>query len=133
MVIILKNIRDLLIVYTIGATTYSLIEIAFRGFTHWSMTLTSGVALLLIYLTEIKIHNNNFLLRILIGALIITTLEFSVGVIVNLIFNLDVWSYSDRAYNILGQICPWFSFVWVMLCIPITVICSFLRKKFKSL
>jgi len=41
----LKNIGVRMLVFLTGCFVYSLLEIASRGFTHWTMTLTGGFLL----------------------------------------------------------------------------------------
>jgi len=115
------------VAYGAGAVIYSLLEIAFRGFTHWTMTLTGGTCMTLIYLTERKLHSRRLWQRCLLGSVIITTLEFMVGCIVNRKLGWGVWDYSDRRFNILGQICPAFSAIWFFICIPATLLCKLIR------
>ena len=44
----MDKFKEYLIVFSSGGIIYSLIEVIFRGFTHWTMTITGGVALLII-------------------------------------------------------------------------------------
>ena len=62
--------------------------------------------------------------KCVVGALLITTVEFVVGCVVNKIMGLRVWDYSDRALNIMGQICPLFTVMWFIICIPAFLICG---------
>ncbi|MGN0463057.1 MAG: hypothetical protein ACI4HZ_11515, partial [Ruminococcus sp.] len=62
------------------------------------------------------------------GAILITTLEFTVGCFVNLVFHMNVWNYSSMPFNLLGQVCLVYSTLWGFLCIPI----NFLAKKIHS-
>ncbi|MBQ7923342.1 MAG: hypothetical protein IJ325_12350 [Clostridia bacterium] len=101
-----------------GGAIYSLLEILWRGHTHWTMALTGGVCLLLIHLMDEHLGKMPFFLRCLTGAMLITAIEFGVGVVVNLFLGLEVWDYSERWGNILGQICPAFTVLWFGLCIP---------------
>ena len=64
----------------------------------------------------------------LIGAGIITTLEFITGVIVNLILNLNVWDYSLEPYNLLGQVCLAYSNLWFLLSFLCIVLDDFIRS-----
>lgn len=50
--------------------------------------------------------------QMLIGATIITSLEFITGLIVNVKLGWDVWDYSNLPLNIYGQICPIFFIAW---------------------
>jgi uncharacterized membrane protein len=49
------------------------------------------------------------------GSIIVTILEFIAGCILNLWLGLNVWDYSDLPFNILGQICPQFTFLWLFI------------------
>lgn len=128
----MKNIRKLSeygVVFGAGAIIYSTIEIIFRGFTHWTMTLTGGVALVCMYFADIKMRACKMTTRCFACCGIITVLEFIAGCIVNLKLGMNVWSYAGRRFNILGQICPLFSFFWLLLSIPALLLCAFIRER----
>ena len=61
------------------------------------------------------------------GAFIFTVVEFFVGILVNLIYKWDVWDYSHKPFNILGQVCPEYSFKWFLLCLALLGASSVLR------
>lgn len=126
---IMEKFKEYFVVFATGGIIYSLLEVIFRGFTHWTMTVTGGTALLIIYITNIKIKAKSLILRCLAGCAIITALEFAVGCVVNRGLNMQVWDYSDEKYNVLGQICPLFSALWFLLCIPATLLSFFLRRR----
>lgn len=128
----MKKIKEYSFVYLLGAVLYSFIEVAFRGFTHWTMSLTGGLAYMLIYITNIKLKTRSLFLRCLSGCAIITALEFIVGCIVNRRFHLGVWDYSQRPGHILGQICPLFSLIWFMLSFPAMLLSFFIKGKLFS-
>lgn len=65
--------------------------------------------------------------QIIIGAGIITVLEFLTGCIVNLWLGWDVWDYSGLPGNILGQICPQFFLLWVPIALVAIVLDDWLR------
>ena len=67
-------------------------------------------------------------MRSLIGAVVITSAEFIVGVTVNLIFKWNVWDYSAIPFNFIGQICLRYCILWFLLCIPVVIICSCVAK-----
>ena len=127
---IMDKIKEYIVVFASGGIIYSLIEVIFRGFTHWTMTLTGGAALLIIYIMNIKIKARSLILRCFAGCAIITALEFAVGCIVNRGLNMQVWDYSDEKYNVLGQICPLFSILWFLLCVPATLLSFLFRRRF---
>lgn len=101
-----------------GGTIYSLLEILWRGHTHWTMALTGGICLMLIHLMDRGLGRMPFILRCVTGALLITSIELCVGIVVNRMLGMEVWDYSERWGNILGQICPAFTVLWFGLCIP---------------
>ena len=111
----MKNIEKYIIIFLFGGFGYGLLEIAFRGFTHWSMIITGGSALLILYLINLALPNTPTILKALIGALSITITEFSVGIIVNKVFSFGVWDYTGTPGNILGIITPSFSLIWFMI------------------
>lgn len=115
MEIIMKNIEKYIFIFLFGGLGYGLLEILFRGFTHWSMIITGGSALLILYLINLALPNTPTILKALIGALSITITEFSVGIIVNKVFSFGVWDYTGTPGNILGIITPSFSLIWFMI------------------
>ena len=105
-----------ILVFVLGGISYGLMETLFRGYTHWSMVLTGGACVLTLYLLETWLLSINLVLAAMAGAVIVTAYGFCVGVIVNLRLGWDVWDYSSLPGNILGQICPAFTFAWFILC-----------------
>lgn len=65
--------------------------------------------------------------QMLIGASIITILEFVTGIIVNIILEWNVWSYEGVPLNVLGQICLPFSIIWFFLSFFAIVLDDYLR------
>ena len=51
--------------------------------------------------------------QILIGAILITCLEFLTGCIVNMWLGWNVWDYSAMQGNVQGQICPQYFLLWL--------------------
>ncbi len=111
----MKNIEKYIFIFLFGGFGYGLLEILFRGFTHWSMIITGGSALLILYLINLALPNTPTILKAFIGALSITIIEFSVGIIVNKVFSFGVWDYTGTPGNILGIITPSFSLIWFMI------------------
>lgn len=121
---------EYLCVFLVGGVLYSCIEIFWRGYTHWSMTMAGGICLLLIHLLNIALQKQHYLLRCFLGCMVITSVEFAVGVVVNLILDLQVWDYSSIPGNFLGQICPAFTAVWFIISIPACALSNVSRKFF---
>ena len=66
--------------------------------------------------------NKKLVLRAASSAALVTAVEFSVGILVNKILNLSIWNYNTMFGNVMGQICPLYSFLWFLLCIPISFV-----------
>lgn len=101
----------------IAGCIYLLIELAWRGYTHWTMLLLASVVFICTGILDELNVNLKMWQQVVIGTAIATTLEFIVGIIVNLWLGLGVWDYSEQPGNILGQICPVFTLAWAFLMI----------------
>jgi uncharacterized membrane protein len=66
-------------------------------------------------------------------SLVITAVEFAVGIVVNIFLGLNVWDYSSVPGNILGQICPAFTLLWFLVSIPASYLSSGARMFFDML
>lgn len=103
--------------FILGGGAYAGIEILWRKRTHWTMFLTGGLCFTLLY--TLATHSTlPMLVQCALGALTITMVEFLVGCAVNLAFGWDVWDYSDNRFNLLGQVCPFFTGLWFALSWP---------------
>ena len=115
--------------FLVGAVGYSFLEILWRGFTHWTMALTGGSCMAMICQANRRLRHRNLWQRSLVGACIITAAEFLVGCLVNLKLRWRVWDYSRQTYNLLGQVCLPFCFIWYVLCIPVTLLSVWFNKE----
>lgn len=106
-----------ILVFALGGSAYGLMEILFRGHTHWTMVITGGACVLTLYLLEGWLLGMPLIIAALAGAVIITFYEFCVGMIVNVRLGWQVWDYSALPGNIMGQICPVFTLAWFFLCL----------------
>lgn len=101
----MKKLRPL-ILFGIGGLIYVLIELIARGRSHWSMFIVGGLAFFLIGCINEKCRKMPLVRQMLIGALVITALEFTCGCIVNLSVS-DGWSGCAKVaefYDMLGQL-----------------------------
>lgn len=111
-----KLLNKYLFLLILGGGIYYGVEILFRGYSHWSMFLTGGICFILCgLLNEIWKWDTKFWKQVLIGDLIVTTIEFVIGCIVNLWLGLGIWDYSNMPLNLLGQICVPFMLLWLPL------------------
>lgn len=105
-----------------GGIAYIIIELLWRGYSHTSMFVLGGLCFVLLGLINEKYtYDMPLVTQMLIGAFIITVLEFITGCIVNLHFHLNVWNYSNMPLNIMGQICLPYMLLWFLLS-PVAII-----------
>ena len=107
--------------FSIGAVGYGLIEIIWRGYTHWSMLGAGGICFMFFGTLSEKFKKAGLFIKSLIGSTFVTAVEFIFGIVFNIILKKNVWDYSKMPMNIGGQICMLYSCLWVLLslvCIP---------------
>lgn len=105
--------------FWLGGTVYQTLELWWRRRTHWSMFIAGGLcAVLLEFLCNGVFFALPLFFKCVLGALIITAVEFSIGCIVNLGLGMNVWDYSGFRFHILGQVCLFYSFLWAILTLP---------------
>ena len=121
---IVKNI----VLFLIGGLIYFVLEVLFRGNSHWTMYIVGGLCFIFIgWINELLSWSTPLWLQSLIGSVIITALEFVSGCIINLGLGWNVWDYSNLPLNVLGQICLPFSALWVLLSTVAIVLDDYLR------
>ena len=119
------------ILFLLGGGSYGLIELLWRRYTHWSMLVTGGICFLILYRLFTKIALWPVYTKCIIGSVVITLIEFTSGVIFNILLKMKVWDYSSLPGNFMGQICIFYSFLWGLLSIPITALCKYIHRRFK--
>lgn len=117
-----------MLIYTVGGAGYGALELAFRGRTHWSMLLAGGACLSLLYAISVK-SRRPLWQKCVMGGAVITGIELITGLIVNVGLGWEVWNYSDIPMNLMGQICPRFTLLWCLLCVPVMPLCRYMGRK----
>ena len=112
---ILKNGFRYVFVFLLGAVIYNLVEVIFRGYTHWSMGVLGGVCFVAVGLLNEIQQRPPIILQMAQGAVICTVLELLAGLVLNVWLGLDIWDYSGVPGNIMGQVCPQFTLAWAAL------------------
>ncbi|WP_370545580.1 putative ABC transporter permease [Clostridium sp. CAG:221] len=121
------------ILFFIYGFMYYIIEVLYRGYSHWSMFFLGGLCGVIIGLLNEKNKTISVLKQGIYGALIVTILEFIIGYIVNILLGWNIWDYSNVPFNFLGQICLPFTIIWFILSVFCIYLDDFLREKlFKS-
>lgn len=111
----MKYIIKYLILLIVGGTAYYGIELLARGFSHWTMVLVGGICFILVGIINEITPKMPLLRQMFLSAIIITSVEFISGCILNLCLGLNIWDYSENFGNILGQICPRHTIYWFLL------------------
>lgn len=114
-------------VFLLGSAIYGSIELISRGWTHWSMLLAGGICISMMYCITNQCGFPIWQKWVLCAA-VITTVEFLCGILFNLHLKWHIWDYSAKAYNLMGQICPAYSFIWLCISVPGVWMCRFLHK-----
>lgn len=111
-----------------GGLLYLLLELFWRGWTHWTMFFLGGLCFVgLGLINEVLPWEMPLWKQVLIGACIITGLEFVTGCVVNLWLGWGVWDYSGMPGSILGQICPQYFVLWLPVSLSGIVLDDLLR------
>ena len=125
-----SHLFRLFILFLIGGFIYMGIELLWRGRTHWTMGIVGGICFVLIGLiNELFTFEMYMLTQAIIGAILVTIVEYISGCIINIHFGLAVWDYSNLPFNIQGQVCLLFSFLWVLLSVVAIYADDILRNK----
>ena len=109
-----KTKKDALL-FTIGGVGYGIIELLWRGRTHWTMIFAGGISFLAFSKIAEKHKEKPLVFKAVLSAIAVTVVEFLFGIIFNVILKMHVWDYSSLPYNLFGQVCLPFSLVWLLL------------------
>ena len=109
------------------------------GVLNGPVTLVYGVGGIVLLLTNKYIIDKiklNKVLKIIISfiiySIVLTLVELTCGYLCNLIFDIDMWNYTNKKYNIGKYICLEYIPIWGFLGVLITyVLKSFLDKLIK--
>ena len=106
-----------MLLFLIGGSLYTWLEVLCRGYSHWTMFILGGLCFVVMgLLNEYKFTwKQSLVAQSIISAVIITVLEFITGCIVNLWLGWHVWDYSELPFNLFGQICLYFFLLWIPL------------------
>ena len=115
--------------FVIGAVGYCLLEILWRGHTHWSMGVAGGVCLVGLYTLHCRMGHSPLVLQAAAGAGLITVVEFCVGCVVIMLLGWNVWDYSGWRFHLLGQICLVFCLLWFLLSLGVMSVFRIAEKR----
>ena len=126
----MKYIKKYGLLFIIGAVGYAAIEIIWRGRTHWSMMIAGGLCCILFSMVAEALRGKNLLLKAAVCAVGVTAIEFIFGVVFNIWLGMCVWDYSNVPFNVMGQICPMFSILWVGVAIAFLPLADAINKSY---
>lgn len=112
----MRKLCETVDLFALGGGTYGLIEVLWRGYTHWTMVALGGTLFLLLGALNSRLPQNTTLfMRGLLGGTLITAAELAAGCVLNLGLGLAVWDYSTMPLQLWGQVCLPYSLLWVAL------------------
>lgn len=125
---LVKLILKYIFLFIIGGATYYMVEILWRGYSHWTMFILGGICFLFAGIQNEYIEWEYPLWRQVLNVDVFVIIsEFITGCIVNLYFHWNVWDYSNLPFNILGQSCPQFALLFMPICLFAIVLDDYVR------
>ena len=118
-----------LFLFWFGGSTYVSFEVFFRGYSHWTMFVLSGVLFVFIDLLN-EVWSWNILTQTLFSLFVVTAAELVSGLILNKWLCLNIWDYSDMPFNLFGQICFPFTLLWIPLILLAIILGDVIRWRF---
>ena len=126
----IRKAKKYSLLFILGAIGYAAIETIWRGHTHWSMMIAGGLCFMLFSIVADKMKDKPILVKAGVCAVGVTAIEFVFGVVFNLWLKMDVWDYSNMPLNLLGQICPLFSLIWVGIAVAFLPLADIINKEY---
>lgn len=128
-----------MLLWTWGGALYFLLEVAYKTITghperiSWTMLVLAVVLCVPVERSGAELPWECPLwLQALVCAALVTVTEFAAGCVLNLWLGLNVWDYSALPFNLLGQICLPFFFVWFGICMVFIPVFDLLRYEVKG-
>ncbi len=117
----MKKIYKILVLWFLIGTIYYALEgiwhIRSGGYANIVMLPIGGLCGICIgSINQIpKFYNLKIIFQCLISTIIVLSIEFISGCILNIWLQLNIWNYSNYAFNILGQICLPYGLLWFII------------------
>lgn len=89
-----------------------------RGFLNGPICPIYGVGGMIVIVSLLPIKDNTILLYIM-SVIITTALELVTGIVLEKMYNIRWWDYSDIPFNIKGFVCMKFSLAWGFVCMGV--------------
>lgn len=95
------------------------------------MVIAGGICFIIFSLVAEKLKKRTAVFKAAVCSLGVTAVEFIFGVVFNLMLKMNVWDYSGVPLNILGQICPLYSLLWLLLALGVLPLAETMNKKLR--
>lgn len=125
----MQKLKKYSLFFAVGGAGYAVLELLWRGRTHWSMVVAGGLCFAMFSIVAERLKGLGLLPKALLCALGITAVEFVFGIVFNMLLGMNVWDYSNMPFNFMGQICPYFSFLWCLLALCFLPLAEFINNK----
>ncbi len=125
----MQKIKNGALFFVIGGVVYGIIEVLWRGHTHWTMLLAGGICFLAFSQISKRYKEKPLIFKAILSALVVTAVEFVFGIIFNVIFKMHVWDYSSLPFNLFGQVCLEFTLAWAALALIFVPLADMINKK----
>lgn len=127
----IKVLLKYLFLLCVGGSIYYLVEVLYRGYSHYTMFFVGGICFILIgLLNEGMSWDLCIEKQVGLGLAAVLIVEFISGCILNLWLGLHIWDYSKLPFNILGQICLPFALLWIPLVVVAILLDDSIRYTF---
>lgn len=107
---------------------YCMIEILFRGWSHWSMFVLAGFlgVFCIDSINNVLSFDCDYIVQIIISTILCTIGEGISGIILNVWLQLNVWDYSKITFGtfFFGQCNVFFCFAWMLIISIIIFYCD---------
>ena len=107
---------------------YCMIDILFRGWSHWSMFVLAGFlgVFCIDSINNVLSFDCDYIVQILISTILCTIGEGISGIILNVWLQLNVWDYSKMTFGtfFFGQCNVLFCFAWMLIISIIIFYCD---------
>ncbi len=104
--------KRFLSIFCIGGGAYNIIELLWRGYSHWSMFFVGGTCFHMIGAIGTRLRCRGLAAVAAACSVAITAVEYVSGCLLNRRWKLHVWDYSHMPLNIGGQVCLLYSVLW---------------------
>lgn len=113
----------------LGGMLYIGLELLWRQWSHGSMFLVGGLCFVLIGNIDTFLPDMPLLFQSVLGACLVTGMELVSGLLINVVLDLHVWDYSALPYNLMGQVCMSYFFLWILVSALAVLLDDFLRAR----